>query len=82
MYPLFSENSNNVSSDKDFTELMLEDAGRMVHQGILDDCADYYVSAADLEEVQQPLKLNIRTLATKDWERTRKYFGMVWYSSC
>lgn len=40
----------------------------MVHQGLLDDYEDSFVSAADLEEVQKPLKPTIRPPASEDWE--------------
>ena len=49
----------------------------IVYQGLLDDCDDYFVSVADLEEVQKSLKPNIRPPTTEDWERRRKYFGMM-----
>ena len=47
----------------------------MVHQGLIDNYEDYFVSAADLEEAQAPLKPSIRPPATKDCEQKLKYFG-------
>ena len=45
---------------------------RMVYQGMLDDCEDYFVSAADLEQAP-----SIRPPTDEGWERKRKYFGSV-----
>ena len=47
----------------------------MIHQGLLDNCEAHFVSAADLEKAQAPLKPSTRPPATKDLEQKRKYFG-------
>ena len=49
----------------------------MVHQIMLDECEDYFVSAADLEQAQELLKSSIRPPAEEDWERKQKYFGSL-----
>ena len=49
----------------------------MVHQGLLDECSDYNVYEADMEETQEPLKPSIRPPAAEDWERMHKYFGYI-----
>ena len=53
--PAFKENPL-IKSDDEFEDWLLEDTRRMVHQGMLDNCEDYFVSAADLEQAQEPLK--------------------------
>ena len=71
--PLLNENPN-VRSDEKFDEQLLKDNRCLVHQGMLDSCEDYFVSAADLVEAQEPLKPNIRPHTDEDWKQKRKYF--------
>ena len=38
-----------VKTDNKFDDWLLEDTRRMVHQGILDNCDDFFLSVANLE---------------------------------
>ena len=49
----------------------------MAHQGMLDECGDYFVYEVDLEQAHEPLKPSIRPPADEDWERMQKHFGGV-----
>ena len=66
-----------VKSGDKFDEWLLKDNRWMAHQGMLDECKDYHVYEADLEQVQELLKLSIRPRADEDWECTCKYFGGI-----
>ena len=43
----------------------------MAYQGVLDNCSDYNVYEADLEEAQAPLKPSIRPPTVEDWEKAQ-----------
>ena len=60
--PAFKENPL-IKNDNEFEDYLLEDT---VHQGMLDDCEHYFVSAADLEQAQELLKSSIRLPAPED----------------
>ena len=55
-----------IKSDYKFDEWLLEDNRQMAHQGMLDECNDYQVYEADLEQAQEPLKPSIRPPAKED----------------
>ena len=74
--PSFKDNPL-AKTDTKFDDFLLEDTRRMVHQGMLDDCKDYFVSATDLEQAQEFLKPSIQPPATKAWERKRKTLVII-----
>ena len=39
----------------------------MIHQGLMDEYENYFVSAADLAEAQRPLKSNMEVSAVEDF---------------
>ena len=41
-------------NDEEFNNELLEDTRKMVCQGLLDNCEDYFVSVLDLEAAQAP----------------------------
>ena len=63
--------------DTDFNQWLLEENRRMAYQGMLDECSDYNVFEAEIEDAQAPLKPSIHLPAVEDWERMRKYFGYI-----
>ena len=71
------KNNPFVKGDDTFEYWVLEDIRQMAHQGMLDECEDYFVSEADLEQAQDLLKPHIRTLAPEDWVQMRNHFGGI-----
>lgn len=60
-------NQPNVWDDKEaFDEWTLQYM-YMIHQGLMDEYENYFVSAADLAEAQGPLKSNMEVSAVEDF---------------
>ena len=74
--PSFKDNLL-VKNDNKFETWLLEDTRQKVHQGMLDNCEDYFVSAAILKQAKKLLKPSTRPSVSEDWERKRNYLGSL-----